>query len=218
MAFDDHAGQRRAQRVDLVDVAADAVQAAARERALALGARPRQLGLGGLQLAGRRDARLVQLLHARVALGGHPVVGLGAPRLGLGLADLGRSDLRQRLAGLHRVAGRGEDAHQPSGHRHVDARAARLVPGEPPLDADRFGLLGTDLDGAQRRHLLAAHRKADLLAFDDGLGGGRSGTLVGAARGEEPRQEQRRAAAAEVRERRQGWHGDGGRNAVDRPA
>jgi hypothetical protein len=107
-------------------------------------------------------------LHGLVHQAG---VDLGARRVGLGLAELGRGQVGQHAAGLHALADVGVDAGHAAGKGRVDALGVFLVPDQAgrQFDHDVGGRPGR-LRG-QQGQLRVAGRKAQLLALHDGGGG-----------------------------------------------
>ena len=125
---------------------------------LALGASARDVRLRRLQVLRRRNAGVEELLHARQVLLRERIVSFGLARFGLRDAEFGRRDHRQRLAGLHAVAGPHGDRVDASAERREDAHRAILVPHEAPVEAhhhvasrlDRHRGDGADLRTARR--------------------------------------------------------------------
>ena len=89
-------------------------------------------------------------------------------RIGLGLTEVGRSELRQHLSRLHDFAGLDEDLDDASGEGGKEANGLVLVPGEPPGQPDRAGV-GVPRDlGYDRAELRTVLREEDAIALDRG--------------------------------------------------
>ena len=131
--FDHHAAQRAFQRIGLVDLRAAAVELEPRLRALQLGFGSRVIGFRRVQIFCRCHAVFVQVPHAREVLLRQRVVALRAARVGLRLAEIGRSDDGKRLAGLNLVARLHQDAADAAGKRRVNAHRLVFVPGQPAV-------------------------------------------------------------------------------------
>ena len=155
----------------LVDIAAGAaVEPGAGVGALGFGLRAGRFGLGLLQVLAGDDAGVEQLTLALQRFLREPHVGPGLGGVGLGDAEVRRSELRQHRAGLDRLADIGLDCHYPAGEGRVDALGAFFVPDQPrrQLDDDRFA--GGGGGNAQQRQLRMAGCEAQLVALQDGRG------------------------------------------------
>ena len=145
VALDDDAGQGRREPEDLVGtvcglekrggISAPARQPGRRAGVLRPGAR--EIRVGGVDLLARNGAALVKAPGPVVVPLRGGEVRLGAGRVGLRLAVVGRGDLREEGAGGNARADRGGERDDAAGDRREHVHGRVLVPGEAARHGDR---------------------------------------------------------------------------------
>ena len=140
-------------------------------RALQLGLGARVICLGRVQVLARRYAVGVQFAQPSEVFLGESEVGGAAARLGLSLAEFGRSKHSQRLPRFHRITRIGEDAHYAAGKGRKHTHGLALVPYQPAGNAQGGGLARLGRFGLDRGELRRARRKHDLVAHQLGRQG-----------------------------------------------
>jgi hypothetical protein len=126
-----HAIDRRAQRQALVDVLAVAIRLGEGGRTRMIGLAAGEVGLGLVQFTARRHTRRMQFAGAVQFLARLLQLGAATHALRLGLAELGRGDPGNHLAGLHLLPRLRLDARHLPRQRRAQRAGAGLVPDHP---------------------------------------------------------------------------------------
>ncbi len=194
-----HAIDRRAQRQALVDALAVAICLGEGGCTRMIGLAAGEVGLGLVQFAARRHTRRMQLAGALQLLARLLQLGAATHALRLGLAELGRGDPGNQLAGLHFLARLRLDARHLPRQRRAQCTGTGLVPDHPARQLQAGAGAGGHRLAAQHVQLAAAGRKLDLAGTDLRriLGVGRRLTAAAAQQGQ--RQQGRQHAVSRPR-------------------